>query len=203
MSNNNEEARESIKDLLSEDNQLPVARPGDLPSFHTVEDYQYGESKSKAIAKAKKMMDSVAKLYLSQDVIEEYEYVRIKQKIEEMQLANLFNQMQQMEHSIETLMRTIDSGELSPRMFEVLGGLQKTMLEVMKHTTLHMMAAEENMKKIKHDIDIYGDSTVTTTKRKDDEDTLTARGNRDFMKSIQEEIQEVDFDENDSENEEV
>ena len=87
------------------------------------------------------MMDSVAKLYLSQDVIEEYEYVRIKQKIEEMQLANLFNQMQQMEHSIETLMRTIDSGELSPRMFEVLGGLQKTMLEVMKHTTLHMMAA--------------------------------------------------------------
>jgi len=200
---NNEEARESIKDLLSEDNQLPVARPGDLPSFHTVEDYQYGESKSKAIAKAKKMMDSVAKLYLSQDVIEEYEYIRIKQKIEEMQLANLFNQMQQMEHSIETLMRTIDSGELSPRMFEVLGGLQKTMLEVMKHTTLHMMAAEENMKKIKHDIDIYGDSTVTTTKQKDEEDTLTARGNRDFMKSIQEEIQEVDFDEEDSENEEV
>ena len=93
-------------------------------------------------------------------------------------------------------MRTIDSGELSPRMFEVLGGLQKTMLEVMKHTTLHMMAAEENMKKIKHDIDIYGDSTISTNKRKDEEDTLTARGNRDFMKSIQEEIQDVEFDDN-------
>jgi hypothetical protein len=200
---NNEEARESIKDLLSEDNQLPVARQGDLPSFHTVEDYQYGESKAKAIAKAKKMMDSVAKLYLSQDVIEEYEYIRIKQKIEEMQLANLFNQMQQMEHSIETLMRTIDSGELSPRMFEVLGGLQKTMLEVMKHTTLHVMAAEENMKKIKHDIDIYGDGTISSSKKKDEEGAMTARGNRDFMKSIQEEIQEVDFDEDDIENEDV
>ncbi len=200
MDEQKNEARESIEDLLSEDNQLPVARSGDLPSFHSVEDYQYGESKNKAIAKAKKMMDSVAKLYLSQDVIQEYEYVRIKQKIEEMQLANLFNQMQQMEHSIETLMRTIDSGELSPRMFEVLGGLQKTMLEVMKHTTLHVMAAEENMKKIKHDIDIYGDSTLTTNKHKDEDDTLTARGNRDFMKSIQEEIQDVEFD-NDTENE--
>ena len=117
----------------------------------------------------------------------------MKQKVETMQLTTLLNQMQQMQHSIEILMRTIETGELSPRMFEVLGGLQKTMLEINKHTTLHIMAAEENAKKLKHDIDIY--SNTTTIQHKKDE-KITARGNRDFMKGIQEELnsEDVEFD---------
>ena len=144
------------------------------------------------------MMDSVMKLYLSAEIIEQNEYVQMKQKVEEMQLGTLLNQMAQMEHSIEMLMRTIESGELTPRMFEVLAGLQKTMLEINKHTTLHMMAAEEGMKKLKHDIDIYSDAT-TITKKKDEEEGITARGNRDLMKGIQEEIQDVEFNDEDNE----
>jgi hypothetical protein len=76
-------------------------------------------------------------------------------------------------------------------MFEVLAGLQKTMLEINKHATLHMMAAEEGMKKLKHDIDIYSETTTITKKK--EEDSITARGNRDLMRGIQEEIQDVDF----------
>jgi hypothetical protein len=177
---------------------LPIVKDGDLPSFHQVDSYDYIDSQKKFIVKAKKMMDSVMKLYLSAEIIEKNEYVKMKQRIGEMQLATLITQMSQMQHSIETLMRTIDSGELSPRMFEVLGGLQKTMLEINKHTTLHIMAAEENTKKLKHDIDVYSNMTTITNSKKDE--GLTARGNRDFMKGIQEEIQDVDF--NDDENNE-
>jgi hypothetical protein len=65
------------------------------------------------------------------------------------------------ERAITTLMRSIDAGEVSPRMFEVLGGLQGRMLDIMKHQTLHMMAAEENMKKLKKDIDIYQNTNST------------------------------------------
>lgn len=191
MSNKKEEIRENLKDLLQDEGtNLPIAKVGDLPTFHSVDNFEYTSSKAKAIVKAKAMMNSVMKLYLSEEIIEENEYVKIKQKISTMQLATLINQMQQMEHTIETLMRTIDSGELSPRMFEVLGGLQKTMLEVMKHTTLHIMAAEENMKKLKHDIDIYSNTTTITNKK---DDGVISRGSRDFMKGIQEEIQDVDF----------
>ena len=191
-----DEARDSLKELLDEGKNLPIIKDGDLPSFHSVEKYTYLESKGKSVAAAKKMMQSVMKLYLSQEIIEQNEYVRMKQQIEEMQLATLINQMHQMEHSIEMLMRTIESGELTPRMFEVLAGLQKTMLEINKHATLHIMASEEGMKKLKHDIDIYSDQT-TIIKSNNDE-AITARGNRDFMKGIQEEMQDIEFNEEDT-----
>jgi len=58
------------------------------------------------------------------------------------------------------------------------------------------MASEESMKKLKHDIDIY--SNAEPTAKKTEDDGVTSRGNRDFMKGIQEEIQDVDF-ENDEE----
>ena len=191
-------ARESLKELLDEGTNLPIAQQGDLPSFNDVERYSFDDGKDRSIKMAKRMMNSVMKLYLSAEIIEQNEYVQMKQKVEEMQLSTLFNQMAQMEHSIEMLMRTIESGELTPRMFEVLAGLQKTMLEINKHATLHMMAAEEGMKKMKHDIDIYGGESTTITKKKD-EDGITARGNRDLMRGIQEEIQDVEFNDEDNE----
>ena len=197
--NQKDEARESLKELLDEGTNLPIAQQGDLPSFNDVERYSYDDGKDKSIKVAKRMMDSVMKLYLSAEIIERNEYVQMKQKVEEMQLGTLLNQMAQMEHSIEMLMRTIESGELTPRMFEVLAGLQKTMLEINKHTTLHMMAAEEGMKKLKHDIDIYSDDTSTTISKKKEEEGVTVRGNRDLMKDIQSEIQDVEFNDEDNE----
>ena len=193
-----DEARENLKELLDEGTNLPIMKEGDLPSFNDVERYSFDDGKDKSIKMAKRMMTSVMKLYLSAEIIEQNEYVQMKQKVEEMQLSTLFNQMAQMEHSIEMLMRTIESGELTPRMFEVLAGLQKTMLEINKHATLHMMAAEEGMKKLKHDIDIYSDSS-TIIKKKEEEEGITARGNRDLMKDIQAEIQDVEFNDEDNE----
>jgi hypothetical protein len=84
-------------------------------------------------------------------------------------------------------------------MFEVLGGLQKTMLDIMKHQTLHMMAAEENMKKLKRDIDIYANTGAIEIK---DVKTVgsVSRGTRNLMRDIQaeingdEEISNEDFD---------
>ena len=196
--NQKDEARENLKDLLDEGTNLPIMKEGELPSFNDVERYSFDDGKDKSIKMAKRMMTSVMKLYLSAEIIEQNEYVQMKQRVEEMQLSTLFNQMAQMEHSIEMLMRTIESGELTPRMFEVLAGLQKTMLEINKHATLHMMAAEEGMKKLKHDIDIYSDSS-NIIKKKEEEEGITARGNRDLMKDIQAEIQDVEFNDEDNE----
>ena len=193
-----DEARENLKELLDEGTNLPIMKEGELPSFNDVERYSFDDGKDKSIKMAKRMMTSVMKLYLSAEIIEQNEYVQMKQRVEEMQLSTLFNQMAQMEHSIEMLMRTIESGELTPRMFEVLAGLQKTMLEINKHATLHMMAAEEGMKKLKHDIDIYSDAS-TIIKKKEEEEGITARGNRDLMKDIQAEIQDVEFNDEDNE----
>jgi hypothetical protein len=143
-------------------------------------------------------MNSLLKFYLSEELIQKNEYISLKAKIDVMTMSNLIFQMQASEHAITTLMRSIDAGEVSPRMFEVLGGLQKTMLDIMKHQTLHMMAAEENMKKLKRDIDIYSDQTSIKIEEKS---TGTVnRGTRSLMQEIQaelngaEEIEPEDFD---------
>jgi hypothetical protein len=197
---NNNPIRRSIDDLLNEEN-LQTSSASGLPSFR--EDHSpmnYEAVKSGASNQAKKLMNSLLKFYLSQELIEKNEYIQLKAKIDVMTLSNLINQMEIAEHAITTLMRTIDSGEFTPRMFEVLGGLQKTMLDIMKHQTLHMMATEENMKKLKRDIDIYSDSKVIDVTEVKTPGTIN-RGTRNLMMDIQNElgnesIEDEDFDSN-------
>ena len=183
---NNEESpiRRSIDDLLKDD--LPATTGGGLPTFSEHEPMNYAVVKDTSTNSARKLMNSLLKFYLSEELIQKNEYIQLKAKIDVMTMSNLIFQMQTAEHAITTLMRSIDAGEVSPRMFEVLGGLQKTMLDIMKHQTLHMIAAEENMKKLKRDIDIYSDTPVVEIKPKSS--GTVNRGTRNLMKEIQAEL---------------
>lgn len=197
-----EEARDSIKNLLDQaSDMLPIESPSnaDLPARMDLPRMDYIEVKDTSVKKGQKLMNSLLKLYLSQDIIENNEYVKLKAQVDTMTLSSLMFQMQTAEHALTTLLRTIDSGELHPRMFEVLGGLQKTMLDIMKHQTLHLHAMEEGAKKIKHDIDIYSADKIeqTATQSRRPSDNLN-RGTKNLMKDIQADITdiEVDTDEN-------
>jgi len=180
--------RKSIDDLLNDDSNLPSTQSSGLPAFQLNEPIDYDELKASSVNKSKKMMNSLLKFYLSQDVIDNNEYIQAKAKLEMMTLSNLIQQMQYSERAITTLMRTIDTGEVTPRMFEVLAGLQKTMLDIMKHQTLHMMAAEENMKKLKRDIDVYANPTEGQSPKLPQAGGNVVRGTRNLMKEIQAEL---------------
>lgn len=189
--------KKSIDDLLNDDTNLPSPSSSSLPSFQMNEPVNYDEMKDQASNESKKLMNSLLKFYLSNELIEKNDYIKAKAKVDMMTQAGLIKQLQISERAIDTLMRLIDTGEMTPRMFEVLGGLQKTMLDIMKHQTLHMMASEENMKKLKRDIDIYQDST--DQKQIKVEGKTLSRGTRNLMKEIQselngEETEETDFD---------
>jgi hypothetical protein len=195
--NQNNSIRRSLDDMLRDDS-VNESDSG-LPTFNEHVPMEYDEVKNRSVEQAKKLMNGLLKFYLSEDLINKNEYIKLKAKTDVMTLSNLINQMQIADHAITTLMRTIDSGELSPRMFEVLGGLQKTMLDIMKHQTLHMMAAEENMKKLKRDIDIYSDDSEKPKQISTGSGSVN-RGTRNLMKEIQaelgneESIDETDFD---------
>jgi hypothetical protein len=199
MEDNNDPIKKSIDDLLNDDDSvgLPAPSGGGLPSFQMNEPVDYDEMKNEASNESKKLMNSLLKFYLSNELIEKNDYIKAKAKIDMMTQAGLIKQLQISERSIDTLMRLIDTGEMTPRMFEVLGGLQKTMLDIMKHQTLHMMAAEENMKKLKRDIDVYQDSPQKTVEVQAGK--TTTRGTRNLMREIQaelnpDEVEETDFD---------
>lgn len=191
MSAKQDIARESIDAILQDNfsnDLLPIEAESKLPAFNSTQPANYTELKSKSVNKAKRLMNSLLNFYLSEELIEKNEYIAARAKIEMGTMANLIQQMEISERAITLLMTDIDGGNASPRMFEVLAGLQKTMLEIMKHQTLQILATEESMKKLKRDIDIYEDDSSTPKKQISAGNGNIIRGSRDLMREIQEEL---------------
>tara|TARA_R110001592_G_scaffold120545_3_gene324924 strand:- start:5280 stop:5894 length:615 start_codon:yes stop_codon:yes gene_type:complete len=193
--------KDSLSDLLSD---LPDEVPGleTQPKLLKVQSSVVPQSSQlrKAKNKAKSVMNSLLKFYLSEEIIEEHEYIQAKSSIDEYALSMLIRQMQNSEIAITILMDTINEGDVSPRMFEVLSDLQRTLLDIIKSQTMYMVAIEENAKKIARDIDVYGDSSSSSSS-KNKKGGVKSRGTKDLMKALQqtieeEEIEDVDYDTN-------
>jgi hypothetical protein len=157
----------------------------------------YDTMRSGAYSKAKKIMDGLLKLYLSEEIIEEQEYIKARVELDKMSLGALIFQMETAERAIITMLDNIDSGEMHPRMFEVLGGLQKTLLDIVKSQTMYLMASEENMKKLSRDIDVYKPQykAIAAEKVPNGAGVISSRGTKELMRSIQSEIQDAETEE--------
>ena len=198
--NSKDKFRDSLGDLL---NDLPDEVPGldatpQLPKAR-IESTQ-AVSLQKAKGKAQKVMNSLLKFYLSEEIIQEHEYIQAKAQLDEYALGMLIRQMENSETAITTLMDTINEGDVSPRMFEVLSDLQRTLLDIIKSQTMYMVAIEENAKKTSRDIDVYhgtpeGDSRNKTS-------GVKSRGTKDLMRALQETINEEDIQDVDSDTDE-
>jgi hypothetical protein len=108
-------------------------------------------------------------------------------------MSSLIYQLIAGEKALTTLLETIDSGELAPRMFEVLATLQKSMLDIIKSQTMYLMAAEEGTKRIARDLEIYqkrsNDGAIEDAGG-DTNNKNIQRGTKDIMTMIQAGIQE-------------
>jgi hypothetical protein len=187
-----DEIRRELENLIGPDESLDmIDKDPELPAMRPQQSMvNYTDMKSGAEKKAKKTIESLMKFYLDQDLIDNNEYVKAKQKIDEMTMASLVYQLQAGERALTTLLETIDGGELSPRMFEVLATLQKSMLDIIKSQTMYLMAAEESVKRISRDAELFhqktnkeitgGGAPVST------EGATVQRGTKDLMRAIAE-----------------
>ena len=91
--NKDNPARKSVEDLLNDDNNVPAIGSG-LPAFQLNEPVDYDEMKASSMNKSKKMMNSLLRFYLSQELIDKNEYIQAKAKLEMLTLSNLLQQMQ-------------------------------------------------------------------------------------------------------------
>ena len=195
--------RDTIGNLLDD---LPDEVPGlgDTPSLPKVSFANTNDSKmTRAKNKAKRVMDNLLKFYLSEEIIEEHEYIKAKADLDEYALSMLIRQMQNSETAITALMDIINEQDTSPRIFEVLSDLQRTLLDIIKSQTMYMVAIEENAKKISRDIDVYSDGS-TQNKKNSKKSGLKTRGTKELMRALQdsmkeENIQDVEEDDQDEE----
>lgn len=188
-----EDIRKELEWLISDEESLTDLVETDpiLPSKSLVAKtpaVSYATLKTGAEAQAKKTITALMKFYLDADIIENDEYVMAKKKMDEMTMSSLVYQLNAGERALTLLLETIEDGELSPRMFEVLATLQKSMLDIIKSQTMYLMATEESNKRIARDIEIYRKKTNTTQIEEsggDSKDSNIHRGSKDLMRMIQ------------------
>lgn len=190
-----DEIRSSLDDILNDSDGIdsPIDAT-DLPPIRRSDPFDYTKKKSDSTFQAKKTINTLLKFYLSEDIINNDEYVKAKMKIEEMTLSSLIFQMETGERAITTLLQQIDDGDVSPRMFEVLGTLQKSMLDIIKSQTMYMMATEEGVKKLARDYDVYSERKNLKggeEVKKIEGPTNVNRGTKNLMMQIQNEITPV------------
>lgn len=175
---------DSPLDVEKDPKDLPIqAKPTAMAPL-----VNYTELKSTATKKAQKTITALMKFYLDADIIEKDEYIAAKKQMDEMTMSSLIYQLNAGEKALTTLLETIDSGELAPRMFEVLATLQKSMLDIIKSQTMYLMAAEEGTKRIARDLEIYQQRANKSEIEGAGGDTGNKniqRGTKDLMAAIQ------------------
>lgn len=179
--------RDSIADLLA-DNDISIVDDIDAqtltfnktPSTLTQRDIVTLEESRK---KAKGVMEALLKVYLSDDFISKSEYTQAKVNLDSMTLGNIMNQMEISQRAINILMDNIEIGDVNPKLFEVLGKLQGTFIELVKTQTNYIMNVSDEYEKLALDKD-GGAVEVTVSPAKEISTGFKSSSQKDLMRLI-------------------
>jgi len=169
MEENKDIIRDSIADLLA-DNDINLIDDIDsqtltfnkTPSTVSNMDRVTLEVSRK---KAKDVMEALLRVYLSDNFISKSEYAQAKVNLDAMTLGNIMNQMEISQRAINILMDNIELGDVNPKLFEVLGKLQGTFIDLVRTQTNYIMNASDEYEKIALDKDsIVEEVSVSSVK---------------------------------------
>ena len=168
MSDNKDIIRDSIADLLA-DNDVNLIDDIDSQTL-TFNKVPSTVSKSEMItleqsrSKAKGVMEALLKVYLSDNFISKSEYAQAKVNLDAMTLGNIMNQMEISQRAINILMDNIEIGDINPKLFDALGKLQGTFIDLVRTRTTYIMNASDEYEKLALDKDTVVDASPSTAK---------------------------------------
>lgn len=188
MSTQKELIRDSISDLLLEnDIDLSNDISDNTLTFQKAQTINYydGGALAKAKSKAEKVMNTLLKLYMSDGFISKSEYVQAKVNLDAMTLGKIMNQMEVSEAAIQVLMDNIQMGDVNPKLFDALGNLQRTFIDLVKTQTAYIENAELDYKKIAQEKEISPDDIIEGGSRNEiSSGGLKSSNQRELMQMI-------------------
>ena len=188
MSTQKELIRDSISDLLMEnDIDLSNDISDNTLTFQKAQTINYydGGALTKAKNKAEKVMNTLLKLYMSDGFISKSEYVQAKVNLDSMTLGKIMNQMEVSEAAIQVLMDNIQMGDVNPKLFDALGNLQRTFIDLVKTQTAYIENAEIEYKKIAQEKEISPDDIIEKDGRSEiSSGGLKSSNQRELMQMI-------------------
>ena len=188
MSTQKELIRDSISDLLMEnDIDLSNDISDNTLTFQKAQTINYydGGALAKAKCKAEKVMNTLLKLYMSDGIISKTEYVQAMVNLDSMTLGKIMNQMEVSEAAIQVLMDNIQMGDVNPKLFDALGNLQRTFIDLVKTQTAYIENAEIEYKKIAQEKEISPDDIIEKDGRSEiSSGGLKSSNQRELMQMI-------------------
>ena len=188
MKEQKEIIRDSISDLLMEnDIDLSNDISDNTLTFQKSQTINYydGGALAKAKVKAEKVMNALLKLYMSEGFINKSEYVQAKVNLDSMTLGKIMNQMEVSEAAIQVLMDNIQMGDVNPKLFDALGNLQRTFIDLVKTQTAYIENAELEYKKIAQEKEIASDDVIDRESRNEISNSgLKSSNQRELMQLI-------------------
>jgi len=101
---------------------------------------------------AKNITDSLLSFYVDLGVLDQHEYIKQKQMLDNSSIQNIFFQLKTIRMAIEKITEEINQGNTHPRLFEVFGQLQDKLTAVVKTQANYMLFLEDTYKKVNQDI---------------------------------------------------
>jgi hypothetical protein len=188
MKEQKEIIRDSISDLLMEnDIDLSSDISDNTLTFQKAQTINYydGGALVKAKAKAEKVMNTLLKLYMSDGFISKSEYIQAKVNLDSMTLGKIMNQMEVSEAAIQVLMDNIQMGDVNPKLFDALGNLQRTFIDLVKTQTAYIENVEMEYKKIAQEKEVSADDVIERdTKNEISSGGLKSSNQRELMQLI-------------------
>ena len=193
MDDNKDIIRGSIADLLADtDINLMDDIDNDTLKFNktpstltTMERVTLEQSRSKA----KSVMESLLRVYLSEDFISKSEYAKAKVNLDSMTLGNIMNQMEISQRAINILMDNIEIGDVNPKLFDALGKLQGTFIDLVRTQTNYIMNVSDEYEKLALDKDTDA-VEVTASPAKEISSGLKSSSQKDLMRLIRSTVAE-------------
>jgi hypothetical protein len=134
--------------------------------------------------KAKDVMESLLRVYLSDNFISRSEYARAKVNLDAMTLGNIINQMEISQKAIQILMDNIEIGDVNPKLFDALGKLQGTFIDLVRAQTNYIMNASSEYEKIALDKDSVVDAGSPSTAKEISSGYVRSNSQKDLMRLI-------------------
>ena len=180
--------RDSIVDLLT-DSGIDVANDDidaqTLTFQRTPSPVSRGEmvTLEQSRQKATRVMETLLRVYLSDNFISKSEYVQAKANLDSMTLGNIMNQMEVSQRAINILMENIELGDVNPKLFDALGKLQGTFIDLVRTQTNYIMNAGNEYEKLAMDKDQVIDTTSIST-AKEISSGFQSSNQKDLMRLI-------------------
>jgi hypothetical protein len=117
-----------------------------------IEPLDMGTMNHNAKIKAQKIVLSCMQLYFNANILSKDEFLQAKAAVTTSNIKTLFRQIRISEHMVDKIVNGIDGGDMNPRLFEVAGGLQGQIIDMLKNVQLHVISMQEEFRRMQGEL---------------------------------------------------